>query len=46
MLINNLPTALETMERHPITLPCMANGDPVPAIWWFKDGIMLPIEGK
>ena len=36
MLINNLPTALETMERHPITLPCMAIGDPVPAIGGLK----------
>jgi hemicentin len=45
-LTEGLPTQLTTRERHPITLPCSGTGDPRPAIVWFKNGVMLPVEGK
>lgn len=35
------PPVLEALVRSHISLSCMANGNPTPAITWFKDGIAI-----
>uniref|UniRef100_A0A3Q4HF74 Immunoglobulin superfamily, member 9a n=1 Tax=Neolamprologus brichardi TaxID=32507 RepID=A0A3Q4HF74_NEOBR len=36
------PPVLEALVGSHISLSCMANGNPTPAITWFKDGIAIP----
>lgn len=35
------PPVLEALVGSHISLSCMTNGNPTPAITWFKDGIAI-----
>lgn len=47
VLASGLLNEIVTFYGAPQTeLPCMATGDPRPAIVWFKGGQLLPIAGN
>ena len=53
-LLTAQPLSAPQITLHPTnitgytstSLPCMAPGNPAPAITWFKDGAMLDVEGN